>query len=79
MWRPSYGGIHGYESYCFIYDANGSPIGFKYRANTYAQDMWDVYWYGKNLQGDIVAVYSSNGTKLINYTYTALGTTTITY
>lgn len=63
----------------YIYDANGSPIGFKYKATGYAEDLWDVYWYGKNLQGDIVAVYSSNGTKLINYTYNAWGTTTKTY
>ena len=29
--------------------------------------MWDVYWYEKNLQGDIVAVYDNGGTKLISY------------
>ena len=61
------------EAIVYIYDANGSPIGFKYRTNTYAEDTWDVYWYGKNIQGDIVAVYNSTGTKLVNYTYNAWG------
>ena len=63
----------------YIYDANGSPIGFKYRDNTYASDAWDVYWYGKNLQGDIVSIYNSTGAKLVSYTYTAWGTTTKAY
>ena len=35
----------------YIYDATGSPIGFKYRASSYENDTWDVYWYEKNLQG----------------------------
>ena len=24
---------------------------------SYAEDVWDTFWYEKNLQGDIVAVY----------------------
>lgn len=63
----------------YIYDALGSPIGFKSRANSYAADTWDVYWYDKNLQGDIVAIYNSNGTKLVSYTYNAWGVTSKTY
>lgn len=47
--------------------------------NSYADDAWDVYWYSKNLQGDIVAIYNSTGTKLVSYTYTAWGTTTKDY
>ena len=67
------------ETIVYIYDAYDSPIGFKYRSNSYAADTWDVYWYGKNIQGDIVAVYSSTGTVLMNYTYTAWGKTEISY
>ncbi|MBR2971776.1 MAG: hypothetical protein IKC61_02475 [Clostridia bacterium] len=63
----------------YIYDANGAPIGFKCRLNTYEQDVWDIYWYGKNLQGDIASIYDSTGTELISYTYTAWGTTTKDY
>ena len=63
----------------YIYDVNGSPIGFKCRKSTYAADVWDVYWYGKNLQGDIVAIYSSTGTILATYKYNAWGETTKIY
>jgi len=63
----------------YIYDVTGSPIGFKYKAPSYAADTWDVYYYTKNLQGDIVAVYSSTGTKLISYVYTAWGSASILY
>ena len=63
----------------YIYDAKGSPIGMQYRTSSYAKDVWDVYWFEKNLQGDIVAVYSYDGTLLISYKYDAWGKTTITY
>ena len=67
------------EAIVYIYDAFDSPIGFKYRSSSYAADVWDVYWYGKNLQGDIVAVYNSAGTLLVSYKYTAWGETTRYY
>ena len=44
------------ETIIYIYDANGSPIGMQYHANTYEEDEWDVYWFEKNLHGDIIAV-----------------------
>ena len=67
------------EAIVYIYDANDSLIGFKYRASSYEADVWDVYWYGKNLQGDVLYVYNASGTKLISYTYNAWGNTTVTY
>ena len=67
------------ETIVYIYDANGSPLGFKYRLSTYAEDVWDTYWYEKNMQGDIVAIYSENGTKLISYLYDAWGNASISY
>ena len=57
----------------YLYNANSSPVGFKYRTPSYAEDVWDEYFYEKNLQGDIVAVYNATGTKLISYTYDAWG------
>ena len=60
----------------YIYDANGLPMGFAYSATG---NDFDVYWYEKNLHGDIVAVYSDAGTKLISYTYDAWGNATISY
>ena len=55
----------------YIYDASGSVIGMQYRAADYAADEWDIYWYEKNLLGDIVAVYNESGVKLVTYGYNA--------
>ena len=55
----------------YAYDANGSPLGMQYRnAST---STWETYWYEKNLQGDIIAVYNEAGTKLVSYVYDAWG------
>ena len=62
----------------FLYDADGSVIGMQYRNSTYASGLWDTYYYEKNLQGDIVAVYSETGTKLVTYKYDAWGNFTRT-
>ena len=67
------------QAIVYIYDANDSPIGFKYRSSSYENDTWDVYWYEKNLQGDIVAIYNASGTKLVTYSYNAWGVTTKSY
>ena len=42
----------------YLYNNTGL-IGFRYRASTYAADVWDTYFYEKNLQGDIVAIYTN--------------------
>ena len=63
----------------YIYDASGAPIGMQYRGASYASGVWDIYWYEKNLFGDIVAVYDHSGTKLITYTYDAWGNFTTSY
>ena len=63
----------GNNTLVFLYDASGSPIGMQYRKSTYASGVWDTYYYEKNLQGDIIAVYNSSGTKLVTYTYDAWG------
>ena len=64
----------------YIYDATGDPIGMLYRTPSYAANTFDVFWYEKNLQGDIVAVYDSTGTKLVSYNYTdAWGNHSISY
>ena len=63
----------------YMYDDNGQPVGMQYRDTAYAANTFDTYWFEKNLQGDIVAVYNANGTKLISYTYDAWGNFTTTY
>ena len=63
----------------YLYDADGSPIGMQYRNTSYAEGKFDTYWFEKNLQGDIVAVYNQAGTKLISYTYDAWGNSSVSY
>ncbi len=62
-----------------MYDAEGTPIGMQYRNSSYASGAFDTFWFEKNLQGDIIAVYNENGTKLVSYTYDAWGNVTTTY
>ena len=61
----------------YLYNSTG-VIGFRYRASSYAADKWDIYFFEKNLQNDIVAVYTSSGVKKISYTYDAWGNVTKT-
>ena len=64
----------------YLYDASGAPIGMMYRTTSYSADVFDVFWFEKNLQGDIVAVYNSSGTKVATYTYSdAWGNHTVSY
>ncbi len=66
-------------SIMYIYDAEGSPIGMQYRASSYAEGVFDYYFFEKNLQGDIVAVYGKDGTKYLEYFYDAWGNFQIGY
>ena len=62
----------------YIYDESGAIIGVKY-ISTSAGSSWQTYFFEKNLQGDVIAVYSDAGTKLVSYTYDAWGNVTTTY
>ena len=57
----------------YIYDEAGSVIGLKYREAIYSGDLYDCYYFEKNLQGDIVAIYNEAGTKIGGYKYDAWG------
>ena len=63
----------------YIYDSEGLPIGMQYHGESYGTDVWDTYWFERNLQGDVVAVYNQAGTKLVEYKYDAWGNCTSTY
>ena len=63
----------------YIYDASGMPVGMQYCQNSSTSTAWEVYWFERNLQGDIVAVYSSEGVKLVEYKYDAWGNAAVTY
>ena len=57
----------------YLYDASGAPIGMMYRTTSYDIDEWDTFFFEKNLQGDIVTVYNSDGVACITYKYDAWG------
>ena len=61
----------------YLYDENGAPIGLQYRNKTYEKYDFDTYYFEKNLQGDIIAIYTENGTKIGSYTYDAWGNCTV--
>ena len=63
----------------YLYDESGAPIGMQYRNTTYAKDRFDTFYFEKNLQGDIVAVYNSMGDPVVYYSYDAWGNQTITW
>ena len=63
----------------YLYDENGAPIGYRYRTPSYADGVFDGYFFEKNLQGDIVAVYNQNGVKVAGYIYDAWGNCTTAY
>ncbi len=69
-----------YERYrlIYLYDAEGSPIGMQFRTPSMAEGVFYTFWFEKNLQGDVVAVYNKGGTKIISYTYDAWGNMTST-
>lgn len=50
-----------------------------YRTNSYAEGTFDVFYFEKNLQGDIIGVYNSSGTLLALYDYDAWGNCTAQY
>ena len=61
--------------YClvYLYDENGAPIGMQYRTQSMAAGEFQDYFFEKNLQGDIVAIYNAAGKKIGTYTYDAWG------
>ena len=61
----------------YLYDENGAPVGLQYRNKTYGTYTLDAYYFEKNLQGDIIAIYTENGTKIGSYTYDAWGNCTV--
>jgi len=63
----------------YLYESDGSPLGMQYRTSTMDEGEFYTFWFEKNLQGDIVAVYNAYGIKIISYTYDAWGNCATTY
>lgn len=62
------------EGLFFLYDSTG-VIGMQY---WYDEELMGTYWFSKNMQGDIVAMYGDDGTLYETYTYDAWGNKTTT-
>ena len=67
------------ESYTliYLYDENNLPVGLRYRDHTDPVGDFTNYFFEKNLQGDIVAVWNQAGTNVVTYTYDAWGNVTV--
>ena len=66
-------GVGSYsETLRYLYD-DSSIVGVQYTngANT------NAYYFLKNLQGDVIAIYDANGAKVVTYSYDAWGNCTI--
>ena len=63
----------------YLYDADGSPIGMKYIPSETNAGFAQIYYFEKNLHGDIVAVYDRLGYKVASYVYDAWGNFEATY
>ena len=66
----------------YFYDETGSPIGMAIRTRTSATTtlsayQFTYYLFTKNLQGDIVGIYTSDGAKVAEYRYDAWGNHTV--
>ena len=57
----------------YVYDAEGTPIGFRYRNSTYNAGVFKSYVYGKNVQGDVIYIFNTNGEKVADFAYDAWG------
>ena len=64
---------YGDDMLIYIYDENGSPIGVKHRNKVFVAEQIETYLFGKNLQGDIIAIYNTSGTAIVKYVYDAWG------
>ena len=60
----------------FSWPQTGSILSH-YRTKLDGKREYDTYYFEKNLQGDIIAIYTENGTKIGSYTYDAWGNCTV--
>ena len=51
----------------------------QYRKSSYAANVFDTFYFEKNLHGDIIAIYNESGRKILEYTYDAWGNHSVTW
>ena len=59
------GQITGQDKLVFLYDESGTKYGFTYNGAT--------YYYNQNLQGDVIGIFDSTGTEVVQYAYDEWG------
>ena len=67
-----YGEGSVYSNIVFLYDES-SMVGFEYTTAAGT----NIYYYLRNLQGDVIGIYDSYGNKVVEYAYDAWGNCTI--
>ena len=61
----------------YLYDGNGSVIGFEYSYTNFAGTLVTArIYYEKNLQGDVIGLLDARGAEIATYTYDAWGNVT---
>ena len=61
----------------YLYDGNGSAIGFEYSYINFAGTLVTArVYYEKNLQGDVIGLLDARGAEIATYTYDAWGNVT---
>ena len=73
------GEMNGTNITVYLYSPDGGIVGMQVRSLSSSSSGWSTYWYEKNLQGDIVAIYDNSGNKQVTYAYDAWGNHTVTY
>ena len=68
-----YGEFSDSEKIVFLYDERGM-VGFIYTTNGAS----NTYYYDRNILGDVIGIYDTNGTKVGGYAYDSWGNCTIT-
>jgi RHS repeat-associated protein len=67
-----YGELDDSEKIVFLYDESGM-VGFIYTTSGAS----NTYYYDKNIRGDVLGIYDTNGTRIVKYSYDAWGNCTI--
>ena len=61
----------------YYYDASGKPVAIRVFARNNANESFSsegvIYYLQTNLQGDVIAIYNKDGTKIYEYAYDAWG------
>ena len=57
----------------YVYDASGQPIGISHYTYNGTIVSENYYLLVSNIQGDIIGIYDSNGTRVVTYVYDAWG------